>query len=111
MVDGKVGYLKNSLIHMADTGFSRYLVRWNRYTDLMAQEIKEQFREKEKRQNNAIVVFCQGLDFLLVKPVWWFLLAYIRHKGFLDSWQGFVFSLFSSLRFPTGYLKFLNMRR
>ncbi|MBI5465528.1 glycosyltransferase family 2 protein, partial [Candidatus Gottesmanbacteria bacterium] len=67
MVDGKVGYLKNSLIHMADTGFSRYLVRWNRYTDLIAQEIKEQFREKEKRQNNAIVVFCQ--QFIMTKKI------------------------------------------
>lgn len=31
--------------------------------------------------------------------------AYIRHKGFMDGFPGFVFALFSSLRFPIAYIK------
>ncbi len=96
VVEGEVGYLTSPLIHFADPSFSRYLLRWGRYTDLMAKELKE------KRTG-----FLTGLSYIFVKPVWWFGLSYIRHKGFMDSWQGFVFSLFSSLRFPVSYIKYL----
>jgi len=105
VVEGKVGYLKNPLIHMADPSCSRYLMRWNRYTDLMAYELRQEFRQK-----SAVIRFWAGLEFIFIKPVWWFLLTYVRHKGFLDSWQGFVFSFFSSLRFPMAYLKYLRRK-
>ena len=96
VVDGKAGYLKNALIHIADPKFNRYLMRWSRYTDLMRDELKAQ-------KTNILTFF----DYLLIKPIWWFLLTYIRYKGFMDSWQGFVFSFFSALRFPVAYLKYL----
>lgn len=105
-VDGETGYLKKDLIHIADPDFRRYLKRWHRYTDLLASEIKEE--TKDQRQLVPIGNICLGINFLMVKPIWWFLLTYIRHKGFLDSWQGFVFSFFSSLRFPAGYIKYLK---
>lgn len=105
VVDGKTGYLKNPLIHMADTNFSHYLLRWQRYTDLMVQELG-----KKNRQNNLIVLFCQGFSYVFFEPAHWFLLTYFRHKGFLDSWQGLVFSLFSSLRFPVAYLKYFRKK-
>lgn len=99
IVDGKVGYLKNPLIHMADPKFGRYINRWNRYTSLIATQL----REAGVRWYNPIVF----LKYLFIFPIWWFLLTYIRHKGFMDNWQGFVFSLFSSLRFPVSYIKYL----
>lgn len=98
VVDGKVGYLKNPLIHIADPSFSRYIKRWGRYTDLIAKELK-----KQKIGYNPLYAF----KYLIILPVWWFLLTYIRHKGFVDFWQGFVFSFFSSLRFPIAYIKYL----
>lgn len=101
VVDGKVGYLKNPLIHMADLSFSRYLIRFNKYTDLIANELKE-----EKIDYNPIM----GIKYLIILPLWWFLLTYVRHKGFMDSWQGFIFSFFSSLRFPVSYVKYLKNR-
>lgn len=97
VVDGEVDYLKNPLVHMADTSSSRYLRRWSRYTDLMADELAD----------NKPSWF-SSFDYLFFKPLWWFLVAFFRHKGFVDGWQGFIFSLFSSLRFPMGYLKFLK---
>lgn len=99
IVEGEVGYLKNPLIHMADAEFSRYFRRWQRYTSFIAKQLKE---ANVKRYNPIITV-----KYLLILPLWWFLLTYIRHKGFMDSWQGFVFSFFSALRFPASYLKFI----
>jgi len=100
-VEGQVGYFKNPLIHIADPSFSRYIRRWNRYTNLIAKEI-----EGKKIGYNPVF----AIKYVFVLPVWWFLLTYIRHKGFVDLWQGFVFSFFSALRFPVAYIKYLNRR-
>ncbi|HCM37602.1 MAG: Glycosyl transferase family 2 [Candidatus Gottesmanbacteria bacterium GW2011_GWB1_43_11] len=99
IVLGEVGYLKNPLIHMADPSFQRYIMRYKRYVDLLAQQISVQ----EKRINIFPLV-----NYLLIKPVYWFLLIYVRHKGFVDSWQGFVFAVFSGLRYPLAYIKYLT---
>lgn len=98
-VTGHVGYLKQPLIHMADTTFDRYLIRFNRYTDLIATQLSLEL----KRPGIADL-----FTYFLIKPIYWFGLSYFRHKGFMDSWQGFMFSLFSSLRFPIAYIKFVR---
>ena len=96
---GKTDHLENPLIHMADLNFSRYLIRFDRYTDLIEAELKE------KKIGFGFIPLVKYLFFL---PASWFFLTYIRHKGFMDSWQGFVFSFFSSLRFPVSYIKYLK---
>lgn len=101
IVDGNVGYLKNPLLHFADREFSRYLLRYGRYTDLIANEIRN-----KKAGYSPVVAF----KYLFILPVWWFLLTYGRHKGFMDSWQGFIFSFFSALRFPISYVKYLKRK-
>ena len=88
--------------YYADREFSRYILRYGRYTDLIASEIKN-----KKVGYNPLVAF----KYLCVLPVWWFLLTYGRHKGFMDSWQGFVFSFFSSLRFPVSYVKYIKGKK
>jgi glycosyltransferase involved in cell wall biosynthesis len=98
VVVGEVGYLKHPLIHIADPEFQRYLLRFGRYTTLFAKELKE-----KKTGKNPITAG----KYLIALPIWWFLLTYIRHKGFMDSWQGFTFSFFSALRFPVSYTKYL----
>lgn len=100
VVDGEVGYLKNPLMHIADPEFGRYLRRFGRYTNLLADELG-------RKINNPFV----GVKHLFFLPTWWFLLTYVRHKGFMDSWQGFIFSLFSSLRFPVSYIKYIKRRK
>ncbi len=100
-VSGTIGFLTNPLIHIADPNFSRYIKRWGRYTNLIAKEIEE----KHIGYNPIF-----ALKYIFVLPVWWFLLTYIRHKGFVDLWQGFVFSFFSSLRFPVSYIKYLKRK-
>lgn len=95
-VAGRVGYLKESLVHMADPDLKRYLMRFNRYTSLMARQLNE-----KKLSYNILTAF----QYLFLLPVWWFILTYGRHKGFMDGWQGLVFSFFSSFRFPVSYFK------
>lgn len=96
IVEGETDYLKNPLIHIADPSFSRYVLRWNRYVNLMVDELYT------KKQGGLL-----PLDYLFAKPFYWFFIIYLRHKGFMDSWQGLVFSFFSAARFPTAYLRFL----
>jgi glycosyltransferase involved in cell wall biosynthesis len=93
-INGRVGWLQNPLFHFDSPNLSRYITRNNRYTDLMATDLK-------KSKSSLI----RPINYLLIKPVGWFILTYVRHKGFLDGWQGFVFSFFSSLRFPISYIK------
>ncbi len=96
-VSGKVGFLKNDLLHVRDKNFSEYLERFNRYTDLISMQIKQSNNKK------GISFF---ISYMFLKPVWWFLKAYFRHRGYVDGFPGFVFALFSSLRFPISYIKY-----
>lgn len=100
VVEGKVGYLKNNLKHYADTSFSLYLLRANRYTTLLANELKEK---------NTKINFTNFLKYYFFKPVWWFLKTYFRHRGYVDGFPGFVFSFYSGLRFPIAYTKYYEL--
>ncbi len=100
-VDGKVGYLKNPLLHYPNTDFNEYLEHFNRYTDIFAREYKE---------SKLNISFNTFITFIFIKPIYWFLLTFIRHKGFVDGLPGFVFSLFSALRFPVSYIKYWKIK-
>ncbi len=97
-VEGKVGWLGHPLYHYDSPTFKRYLTRLNRYTILIAKELKE----KRTGRNPLVMV-----KYMILLPIGWFVLTYVRHKGFIDGWQGFVFSFFSSMRFPIAYIKYL----
>lgn len=97
-VEGKVGYLKNDLLHLRDKNFSIYIERFNRYTDLLASQSREAGLKKN--------IFSFS-NYIIIKPVLWFIKAYFRHRGYVDGFPGFVFALFSSLRFPVAYFKFI----
>ena len=103
-VEGKVGYLKSALLHYPYKNFSHYINKWNRYNILFAGQIKEELKDK-----NLFRKFLYAIGYLFVKPSHWFLTTYFRHKGFVDRWQGFIFSLFSALRFPVSYIKYLTL--
>lgn len=97
-VDGCVGWLENDLLHYDSPTFARYISRNNRYINLLTEQLK-----KDKVKKNI----AEFLNYIIIKPVWWFFLTQIRHKGILDGWQGVVFSFFSALRFPRAYIKYL----
>lgn len=99
-IDGEVGYMKSALLHYPYKSFGFYLSKWNRYNNIIAMQMKDERKNKNTIQKIIDLPVC-----LCIKPTYWFFLTYIRHKGFYDSWQGFVFSFFSALRFPVSYLK------
>lgn len=99
VVEGKVGYLNNDLLHFADKSFKRYLERNNNYVNLIKDDMKINHLGKNP---------FQILNYFIVKPIYWFLLTQIRHKGILDGWQGVVFSFFSALRFPRAYWRYIT---
>jgi len=99
VVEGKVGWLQHDLYHLDSPTFDRYLRRNKRYVDLLAKDL-----QREKKNTTVIA----PLQYLLVLPFWWFVLTYVRHKGFRDGWPGFVFSFFSALRFPRAYVTSLQ---
>lgn len=97
-IKGRVGWLQNDLLHFDSPNFKRYLERNNRYINLIVDEMKN---DKIGKGLN------QWISYFIVKPVSWFLMTQIRHKGILDGWQGIVFSFFSALRFPRAYFRYL----
>lgn len=96
VVEGKVGFLENDLIHTKDKNFAVYMSRFNRYTDLIASQLKD---KGEK------ITFISAIAYMIIKPLMWFLRAYLRNRGYVDGFPGFVFAFFSSLRFPISYIK------
>ena len=103
VVDGKVQYLNSALLHYPYKSFMVYLEKWNRYNNLAATQLKEEMKKK-----NFFSKVILAVEYLFINPIFWFFKTYIRHKGFMDLWPGFVFSFFSSLRFPVLYIKYLS---
>lgn len=98
VVKGKVGWLENDLLHIDSPTFERYLKRNKRYINLIANQLKDNSVGK-----NGI----QFVNYCFIKPLSWFFVTQIRHKGILDGFPGIVFSFFSALRFPRAYLIYL----
>ncbi len=104
-VDGKTGYLKSALLHYPYKDFAFYVNKWNRYNKLFAEQIREEMKDK-----NKIDKIFRGFGYLVLRPLHWLFTTYLRHKGFYDSWQGFVFSAMSALRFPASYIMYLRRK-
>lgn len=98
-VEGRVGWLQNNLLHYADPNFKRYQERNSRYINLLTEELK-----KQKVGKNMF----QYVNYLAVKPIYWVFLTLIRHKGILDGVPGIIFSVFSALRYPRAYIRYLK---
>lgn len=96
IVEGPIGTLKHDLWHLANPHFSTYLIHSDRYTTLTAHEML-------KQETDGIITFWR---YVVWKPTVTFLSLYIRHKGFMDGFPGFVFSYYSGLHFITSYVKF-----
>ena len=99
VLDGKVEWLSGDLLHYDSPTLKRYLSRLNRYTDLIAQEYRDQHLPR------GVFTF---VNYVILKPVVTFLSLYFRHKGILDGVSGFLWSFFSASRFSVAYFKYLT---
>lgn len=94
-----IGTIHHPIIHYPYPDFETYLRKWIQYATfeaniLIQQEIKPSFWNMKK--------------YFFVLPTWWFFKTHIRHKGFQDGFPGFVFSLFSSMRYWVIYVLFVD---
>lgn len=96
-VDGEVGHLKNDLLHFSYESWGEYWHKADTYTSLTALEIR-----KEK-----LPTIFKFVKYFFYKPIYTFFNIYLRHKGFMDSWQGLLFAKFSALHFPIAFIKSL----
>lgn len=101
MVNGSVGYLKNSLLHNPFPNFAEYLSKANRYTDLLASEYRDQGLKTD------ILGF---LNYICLKPCMTFINLYLRHQGFKDEFPGFIFAFFSGIQIMIAYIKYWEFR-
>lgn len=98
VVEGKVGHLKNNLLHFSNKTFGEYIEkRFNRYSDIMAREVNGGF-----------------VEYIFIKPLFdplqGFVPVYFRHLGFLDGFPGFIWALFQALLFPIAYFKSIDIK-
>lgn len=98
-LSGEVSWLSGDLLHYDSPTLKRYLMRLNRYTDLQATELKD-----KKVPKNPIFF----IQYSIFKPLFTFVNLYIRHSGFKDGVQGFLWSFFSATHFPIAYFKYLT---
>lgn len=96
VVKGMTGFLKNDLIHWATPEFSRYMLRENRYSSLLASQMKNE---------GVKINLINDIKYLVFMPLTTFLKLFFRYRGFMDKFPGFVFSLFSGLHFAFAYIK------
>lgn len=99
VVDGKVSHLNIPMLHYPYKDFAEYYMKWNRYNSIFADQILD-----ERRQRSVFGKIAMLPKYLFILPFYWFFKIYIRHKGFVDMWSGFVFAFFSALRYPFSYL-------
>jgi glycosyltransferase involved in cell wall biosynthesis len=99
-VEGRIEWLYNDMEHYDSPTLKRYFMRLNRYTNLQAEELKT------KKVSKGVVGF---LQYTIYYPLFTFFNMYLRHKGFLDGVNGFLWCLFSSWHFPIAYFKYITM--
>ncbi len=100
-IAGQTGRLTHPLLHYPYTSIGEYWKKANAYIDLTAEEM---------RQNRLPVTPLTWFLYNAVKPAVTFFLLYLRHKGFLDGYYGFLFALFSALHHPLTYWRYIRYR-
>jgi glycosyltransferase involved in cell wall biosynthesis len=80
IVNGKVGRLKNHLLHESIESIDDLLAKMNQYTSAGALMLKEQ------NQNTSLTK-------AVLKAFWAFLRCYVLRAGFLDGREGFIISV------------------
>lgn len=102
-VDGTTKWLDNDLLHIADPSFARYLLRSNRYTTLQAEDWL--------REGKLGTDWGTCLLYMVVKPFVRFCEIYLRHRGYVDGFPGFVFSWYSGLHLASSYVKYWEKKQ
>lgn len=101
-VDGSVGWAEGHLLHFSNPTVGDYLRKMKNYTSLEA--------DKYLLENRGLSFFF-AINYIILKPIITFLLLFVRHKGFMDGFYGFLFALLSSWHFPIIFYKILTRQK
>lgn len=94
-VDGRIGSMKNAILHYAYPDLTSYLSSINKYSSLAVSVMSER----------GISGYKTAWLNLLFRPVFTFLLKYVLRLGFLDGKHGLVLNLFHSYYVFAKYAK------
>lgn len=94
VVDGKLGYLKNEMLHYTVFDFDIAIQKQIKYA-LLSGEL---FYEKNKKSSLLKILFKFPFDFIKV---------YFLQRNFLNGYQGFTWSMFSAF---SSYLKYAYLK-
>ena len=97
-VDGGTQWLAEDLLHIADPTFARYLRRSNRYTTLQASDW---LTEGDIGIDTTTILL-----YTIWKPFVRFVEIYLRHRGYVDGFPGFVFAVYSGIHIRSSYIKY-----
>jgi len=98
LIDGEIGCLKNSIIHVSYKNIENYFNKFNLYSTMVANQ-----RFKEGRKIPFV--------FQLFASVWDFFNRFIFKLGFLDGMHGFLWASFSSFHRLVKYAKLWEMQK
>jgi len=93
-----IGKIQEHINHHSYLSLSDYLIRFNRYTSLGAEE----YYKKGKKTN---------IFGIIINPIFKFLRMYIIRLGFLDGVEGFLLAILSSNYTMVKYYKLLELYR
>lgn len=96
--EGKIGYLKNPIIHKNYMTISEYLPKLNFFTEI---EAKEMIKNKIKISWSKIILY----------PILRFFWTYFIKSGWRDGFAGFLMSIFGSFYMLVKYLKYKELTR
>ena len=91
-VEGKTISLHSDLLHYTDPDLKHYFEKFNKYTSLAAEELKE------RKKGFTLIK-------MVVNPLWVFIRMYVLRLGFLDGIPGLILCVVSANYVFTKYAK------
>jgi glycosyltransferase involved in cell wall biosynthesis len=98
MADGKVGFLKNKIVHNTYKGIDNHITKLNRYATWQAKDYD--------KKTGSLTPY-----HFFVKPAFRFMKHYVIKLGFLDGVPGLTYSFLASYAVFMRYVKLWLLRR
>ena len=98
-ISGKIGHLKEDLLHYPYLSISQYLHKFNFYTSFEATYLADSGKSPN---------FIMAYRYCFSKPLMRFIRRYFFKMGFRDGWQGLFAAGFDALNYIVRYYKLIE---